>query len=268
MSNAIVYALNHVRLLNIPPEILNKVFISNINHNNLIPIDVNAIIKEKVIAGIVLPAMNLVNGVQERLNLSNLSPMYSDMTSMVIQVPKNLTQGKSIMSALSVEYGNSVYGTSLTYPDYNVNQLQGAVKTLLDSQNGVQISSTSNVSLIGENTILIREGIRWVGNLTLVCYLENDSELNSIPPRAIITFAEIVELALKAYIYNQTIVLMDRAQIYAGHELGAFREVIYNWSDAGQQFMEKIKGDWSRTMYLADDYSRRNIVRMSVGKLL
>lgn len=267
MSNAIVYALNHVRNF-IPPEILNKVFISNINHNNLIPVDVNSIIKEKVIANMVLPAMNLVNGIQERINLSNLTPMYSDMTSMVIQVPMNLTQGKSIMSALSVEYGNSVFGTSLSYPDYNVNQLQGAAKVLLDSQNGVSISSTSNVSIVGENTILIREGIRWVGNLILVCYLENDTEMNSLPPRAIITFAEIVELAVKAYIYNQTVVLMDRAQIYAGHELGAFREQIYNWSDAGQQFMEKIKTDWSKSMYLADDYTRRNIVRLNFPKLI
>ena len=63
MSNAIVYALNQLQMLSIPPEILNKVFISTINHNNLIPIDVNAIIKEKVIANMVLPAMNLVNGV-------------------------------------------------------------------------------------------------------------------------------------------------------------------------------------------------------------
>lgn len=267
MSNAIVYALNHVRNF-IPPEILNKVFIANINHNNLIPIDVNVIIKEKVIQNMVLPAMNLVNGVQERINLSNLTPMYSDMTSMVIQVPKNLTQGKSIVSAISMEYGNSIYGTSLTYPNYNTNQLQGAANTLLDAQNGVSISSTSNVSLVGENTILIREGIRWIGNLTLVCYLENDSEMNSLTPRAIVTFAEIVELAVKAYIYNNTIILMDRAQIYAGHELGAFREVIYNWSDAGQQFMEKIKTDWSKVSFLADDYTRRNIVRMSIGKLI
>ena len=134
--------------------------------------------------------------------------------------------------------------------------------------NQVSISSTSNVSIVGENTILIREGIRWVGNLILVCYLENDTEMNSLPPRAIITFAEIVELAVKAYIYNQTVVLMDRAQIYAGHELGAFREQIYNWSDAGQQFMEKIKTDWSKSMYLADDYTRRNIVRLSFPKLI
>ena len=265
--NAISYALNHVRNF-IPNEILNKVFISNINHNNLIPIDVNEIIKELVIANMVLPAMNLVNGVQERINLSNLTPMYQDMTTMVIRVPKNMTQGKSILSAISIEYGNSLYGTSLTYPDYNVNQLQGAAKVLLDSTNGTSINSTANVNLIGENTIMIKEGIRWVGNLILVCYLENDSNLNTIPPRAIITFAEIVELAVKAYIYNHTIILMDRAQIYAGHELGAFREVIYNWSDCGKEFMEKIKTDWSKTMYLADDYTKRNIVRMGRGKLI
>lgn len=267
MSNAIVYALNHVRNF-IPPEILNKVFVSNINHNNLIPMDVSSIIKEKIIANMVLPTMNLVTGVQERINLSNIQPMYSDMTSMAIQVPKSLTQGKSILSTLSVEYGTSLYGTTMTYPGHSVNQLQGAANVLLDSSAGVKISSTANVFLVGENTIMIREGIRWSGNLTLVCYLENDSELNSLPPRAYVMFAEIVELATKAYIYNHTVVLMDRAQIYAGHELGAFRDIIYNWSDCGQQFMEKIKTDWSKSMFLADDHTKRTLVRLSFGKLL
>lgn len=268
MNNAIVFALNHIQMCGIPPDILNKVFISNINHNNLIPVDLNSVIKETVIANMVIPAMNLVVGVQEKINLSTLTPMYYDQVSMVIKIPKNLTQGKSIMSAQSVEFGNSVYGTSLSYPNYNSNQLLGAANTLLNSTNGVLVSSTSNVYLIGENTILIKEGIRWIGNISLNCYLENDSELNTIQPRSVLVFAEIVELALKAYIYNQTVVLMDRAQIYAGHELGAFRDIIYQWSDCAKEFMEKIKTDWSKTLYYNDDDTMRNYTRMQIGKLL
>lgn len=262
--NAIIYGLNQISQ-QIPPDILQKAFITSDYPNNLYGLNLIQEIKDKVIYGRVFPDINIVGGIRASIDLSTLQPMTMDNVSMVYNVPKSLTQGKSIVSPRSIEYGNNAWSQPGSYGTYDSNQLLGAANALVNSVSSVNVSSTSNVSLIGENTILVREPIRYMGFISLTCYLENDENLNSIPVRAYIAFGEMLVLAVKAYIYNQSIVRLDRAQIYAGHELGQYRETVFSYSEANAEYLTMLQGRWAKISFMSDPDTHRDFIRGFIG---
>lgn len=263
--NPIQHALNQTIAIGVPKEVLLRAFYDIKQYNNLDVRDLFYHLQDRVIYNFLLPAMNTVGGNRQILELGDLQPEVRDRFTRIYRIPKSITQGRSIVSALSISYGAYLNTGSIAYPGSGSSQLLNSTQQLVNSVSAPQINSTDQVALIGENVIMVRDAIQMFGGVNLECYLEHDKNLSGMHPRAYQTFTDMVVLATKAYIYNKLVILMDMGFIHAGHELGTMRDVIMEYSNSYTELTEMIKGPWARVNTIQDWESHKKYINMQFG---
>jgi hypothetical protein len=272
--NAIQHTLNELKHL-IPMPILREAFQNDLirretwGRRNAPVVSIDHVIRDKVIEGRVLPGINLISGQRELVSLVGLVQEQQDDWSLVITIPKNRTNNRSITAVYAM-----VTGTPTGALGGSVSMQFGAASSLVDSMRAVKQSreamplmSDSNLQIIGDNMILIRSPLRLAGTMYLDCQLENDSTLSHIPPAAWRHFKKLCEFAVKAYIYNNIVIPMDEAQIAGGMSIGRFKEIVDSYSDANELYEEQMK-KWEKVAILSDPLSHLDHIQSIVGGLL
>lgn len=263
--NPISYALNHLRQV-IPSEILRQVFMSRINYNYDLSVSLDTRIREEVIFPVVMFDCNLIGGLETWIRLLGLPREQVDLFTHIYRIPKTMTQGRSIISALSVSYGEgAVVGATNLIP-VRGNSLLDAASGLLSSSNPIPMISTAKVQLVGENVVAIMDNLALPTNIFLRCWLENDTEMNHINPRSYLDFARLCEYAVKRYIYTNAIIPMDKGELFAGSQLGRFKEIIDSYSDADEMYFT-AREEWGRIAALNDFESQRRHIELITGGL-
>lgn len=266
--NPITYALNQVRF-EIPREILEKLFITQFAAQHCYykptPISLDARIRDEVITPRVLMDCNMMGGTETHIRLTGLPREDVDAFTYVYRIPKTLTQGRSITAALSVTFGEGAVVGATNLVPMRGNVLLDAASGLLNSSTPIPMISTAKVKLIGENTILIADNMSMPTNIFLRCWLENDTNFNHINPRSYPAFSKLVVLAVKAYIYVNAMIPMDMGEIFAGNQLGRFKEVIDSYSDANEMYMTHLTEVWGRVAVLNDFDAHRRHIQLLVG---
>ena len=236
------------------------------------PISLDEVIVQKVIAPRVMVDADITGGAFAMIPLAGIPMEYIDMYSMVFHIPKELTQGRSILSVLSVSYmpaggagwsdGNSNYGLS---NQRNVSNLASAMQRVSDSVSNLPPVSNAYVDLIGENTVMIRNQARVTQTYVLRCILRNDENMNNISPRSWGAFAKLCVFAVKAYIYNELIIKIDQAYLQGGQELGAFKSYVENLSDANEMYLTHLREVWQVTSFMNDTNANTRIIKLMVN---
>ena len=264
--NPITYALNQVHF-RIPDEVLKETFVSrqfNFQFRST-PATIDARIRDLVLNARVMVDCNLFGGVETTIPLIRASYEYIDPYQVIYTVPKTLTQGRSITRALSVSFGDgAMAGITNLVPSYG-NNLLDAAQGLLQSHQPIPMVSTANCILVGENQVLIQDNFTLPPNIYLRCWLENDAMMSHIQPTSYPAFAELVVLAVKAYIYMNLQIPMDKGVIHAGADLGRFREVVDGYSDADEQYRDHLKKVWRKVAYLNDFQAHRRHIQRLLG---
>lgn len=264
--NPIQHALNQCIATGVPREVLIRAFYDIKQYNNLDVRDLFFHLQDQVIYRFLLPAMNVVGGNRQVIELGDIQPEIRDRFTRIYRIPMSMTQGRSIVSALSISYGAYLNTGSIAYPGAGgASQLMSNAQQLVNSVSAPQLNSTDQVALIGENVIMVRDAIQMFGGVNLECYLEHDKNLSGLNIRAYQVFTELVILAVKAYIYNKLVIIMDMGFIHAGHEIGAMRDVIMGYADSHEEMMRVIKTDWARVSKIADWDTHKKIINMQFG---
>lgn len=263
--NPIQHALNQCIATGVPREVLMRAFYDVKQYNNLDVRDLFFHLQDQVIYRFLLPAMNVVGGNRQIIELGDIQPEIRDRFTRIYRIPMSMTQGRSIVSALSVSYGAYLNTGSVAYPGAGGSQLLNSAQQLVNSVSAPQINSTDQVALIGENVIMIRDAIQMFGGVNLECYIEHDKNLAGMNIRAYQKFTEMVILAVKAYIFNKLRIQMDMGFIHAGHELGAMRDVIMEYSDSHEELMRVISTDWARVSKISDWDTHKKHINMQFG---
>jgi hypothetical protein len=262
--NPITYSLQQLRY-QIPKEILEKVFLSNLNYRTIQATTLDTRIRQEVIESRVLVDCNLAGGTETHIPLSDLPKEFIDPFTAIYRIPKTMTQGRTITRALSVSFGEgAIMGASNIAPTQG-NALLDAAAGVLNSALPIPIVSTAQVQLIGENTVMIADNMALPVNIFLRCWLENDENFNHIQPTSYKNFAKLVELATKAYIYINAQIPMDKAFIHAGSELGRFKDIIDGYADANEQYDTHYNEVWRKTAYLNDYNAHRRHCQRVLG---
>lgn len=241
----------------IPEEILEEAFIDSkyYRSNNIINID--AIIREKVINPRVLVDTNMVSGREIVIPLDGLQYSTLDTFNLIIRIPKKLTQGSTIAQILDVSMGN-MYGLTVgmiqTTPQSPYLQ---ASNKLVDSATPVPIVSNSNIEIIGENVIMLKGFTSLPPYLQLRCMIEHDSEMSNISPRYFEAFYDLVLFAVKNYCYMRLAIKIGQARLSGGRELGVFKDILDTYSDAGENYRSHLKEVWQKVSMLADPLTRQ-----------
>lgn len=282
MSTAIKYALNQVRQ-RIPKQILDIVFkpttkygLSRLQYTN---VSVDSTIRNEVIEGRIRPDIDTYGVQEELISLAGLHrEIVPDNTfpSFVCHVPKERTGDRVITQAIAVTltpigfgmgYGNMSPGLNNTRCPTPI-MLQTA-QAIVDSNGSAPVNQTSEVSLIGENTIYVKNmGINQQ-NLSLRCLLASDSEFGNLKRPSWRKFGELVVWATKAYIYNNYIIELDQNELQGGSPIGAFRNIIEGYSDADTTYMEQRDEFMGKMLIFNDDHRMdRYTQRIFGGKFM
>ena len=269
MSNIIVRALADLKF-RIPVPILKEAFKDDTNSWRSTPISLDEQIMSKVIRPRVILDMDNAGGHEAYISLEGLTPVPTDPMTVVYHIPKDRTQNKSIMSVLNVgfvNYSMSFAGSSGigTISPQSINDVMNVSNAVFNSHSSAPPISTANVSLISENTIMIRDMNRIVTNNYLLCILGNDEYLNNIPFRAIPKFCKLVELAVKCYIYNTMIIKMGETYLSGGQDLGVFKSIVESYSDSESMYIDYVEQVWSKVAFAADPLTFGRFIRSMVG---
>lgn len=222
----------------------------------------------------VLLDCNLVGGVTAMVPLDGLPIDKPNNYITIIHVPKTRTNNKSIISVSNVNYYDlGISGLYSGAPGYGYNASidmtentasMNAALGIMASLDRIPITSTSDAQLVAENTIMIKDVFAMPPTAVLRCTLENDENLSNIQPRSYHDFFQLVEFAVKAYIYNELIVDMDMGELQGGQSLGIFKQLVESYSDAEQNYQDKLKA-WMAISVMNDGPAFHRFIKLAVG---
>lgn len=263
--NPIQKAIDNIKF-KIPPQILQTVFINRFYHDRLQSVNIDENILTRVIRPRVLVDCNIVGGTQMLIDLAGLELITVDRFTQVVRIPKDRTQGRSIMSVLAVNYNHAnasmLSGNS---PSCGVNIITQQATALLNSVVPPKVVGTANCRLIGENVIEIRDTNRIAGYGSVRCVIANDENMSHLQPRSYFDFARLVEYAVKAYIYNEYTIEMDMGELSGGQQLGKFKDIIEGYSDANELYDTFLKEKFAKIQMMNDRESITRHIRSLVG---
>lgn len=261
---AIQKAIQEVKFA-IPEEILNEIFLKREFGRTPLPVSLDTMIREKVIDARVMVDCNLLGGTQVELPLHGVTPEQVDTYKTIYRIPMSVTQNRVISKVLSLTISQSTMMNSAYMGVEGYSQILEAAKGLMAAQSGIPIVSTASIRLIAENVVLVSDYLSLPRTAYLRCFLENDNEYSQLNAMTYPHFCHLVELAVKAYIYNRGRIAVGMGQLVGGMELGVFRETIDSYADANQMYKDFIKEVWTKVMVMDDPKSKERMLRMMVG---
>lgn len=258
--DALNYALNRVKLA-IHPEILNIAFSEYSRMaNNRVSLDEHML--STVIRPIVLVDCNVVGGIQTTIPLGNCTINYLSNREFIVDVPKILTNGKSIVTVLSL-VSNVVYNQATSYS--NMSPLQSAGLNMMNNIGTENVIQTSRLELIADNLVLIADPTIHLIDGVLRCVIENMDNMGNINPRSFDAFGQLCVLAVKSWIYNYMVVKLDKGYVYGGHELGVVTDIIGNYSDMYNEYREYLTTKWGKIAFMNNSVGNDRLIRSMIS---
>lgn len=254
----------------IPPQVLRYAFIGADSAYRRIPVNLQSLIRDKVIGHRVIKDCNINGGVRDYIKLTGLPFRQTNEGYRIYHIPKALTQGRTIINPLSV--GNSHYITTISdFGSLGLSDSIGGLASLnsqiLDANIMAAPFHTTDVRCVGENLVLVEDIWHSLGpDAYLLAVFSNDEFMSNLPARSWSVFEDLVVLATKAWIYNNCNIAIDSGVIEMGMEIGRFREVVDSYSDANQLYREMMDDKWQKASIFADKTAKKRMVRRLVPR--
>ena len=259
----------------IPKAVLDAAFMDRYLAHAPLGTSLDSQIENLVIRGRVMIDCDLVGGIQTLIPLENLPQEDAGSNTIVVRIPKTLTQGKRIISVLNLNYTNSAQmlgyngygmaGAGLQYSPGDNTVANTLMSNVMSSMDRIPVTSTSAVRLIAENTIAVQDGLRLAQGGSLLCMLANDDNMANIHPRSYHQFSQLVTWAVKSYVYNTLIVELDVGALKGGFQLGVIKTIIEGYSDSEQGYQDYLHDVWSKVALMNDTASYRRLLRTVMG---
>lgn len=276
--DALRYAVNTIKQ-KIPKRILEAVFLPKEYYQlRRAPYMANNIDDEiinKVIMGRVRHDCNTAGAQEVTIPLRTVNPEFIDNDKYVYHIPKQLTGGRTITSAISIvlySMGNISSGldgflgtNSIGMSTCDIGTMN-PVKAVGNAYSPQVAVETTNVRVIGDNMVLVQDLVGPGGDRHLRCMVSHDAQFSNLDPTTWKAFAQLCVLACKAYIYNDLVIEMDTAQIHAGHELNAFKDRVESYADADDLYEEYYNEKWRKIQYFSDKPRYARFVSSLIGR--
>lgn len=280
----IAYAVTRIKR-EIPPQILNKFFTPRHTHqlrrDAFMPGNIDQLIIEKVINGIVRPDCDIAGASEITISLAGLPPEMIERDKYLLHIPKHLTNGREITSALAlVYYGMNNVNFNGQLQGYGIDAMSGSnMKTRCSNSNGLQTvqalgktmqpmmaTESTNVEVIDGQTILVSDLVYPTMNSYLRCIVSTDREFTNLNQSAWFAFGKLCVYACKMYIYNQHIIDIDTAELHGGLELGRFKEIIESYSEAYDLYQEYYNDKWRKIQFMGDEVRHTRFLKSLIGR--
>jgi len=270
--NALQYTFNNMIRMEIPIEILELAFPQK---RGAAPLSIEERMLIECIRPIIMTDMNALGGELAYLSVGQCNLVavsdYSyneQLGSFIIDVPKTITNNKSIVSVLSLvlgDYnGNGVSGDAMM--QQCVSPVVADGMRLLGTMQPANIVQTARLELVGENKVLVEAYPPFITYGILKVNLANNANLENIQPGYYTQVSKLITLGVKRYVYNKLRIQLDIGHIYAGHEIPSFKEIVDSYSDAGELYAEQLKV-WGKVSVLNDSRKMSQYTSTMIGML-
>jgi hypothetical protein len=263
--NAIQKCLSEIHF-RIPPEVLHTVFVKRTERWRDTPKGVDEQIMSLVLRPRVLVDCNLVGGRQLWICLDGLRVGGDGVYESVFKIPKDRTNGSSIMSVLNISFADpSRISAAGVAANGQNNMMLQAGQAVMDAMGMIPQTSTARIELIGENVVLVRDVMTMPANAYLRCTVGNDDNLNNIQLRSYPVLAKLVEYGVKSYIYNNYIIQLDIGELRGGQTIGRIKDIIDGYADAEENYQTYLKEKWTKVARMNDGENFTRILRTMIG---
>lgn len=265
IMSALNHALSQVRF-RIPKQILEVVFTKRAERWRQTPMSTEDHVLNEVLRPRVLVDCNLVGGAEVFVPLDGLQSEVIDVNSRVYRVPKELTQGRSIMSVLSISYVNpAAYSLGGMGVVPGNSTMLRAGESVMNAMSSMPLTSNANVQLIGENVVLVKEFGMTSGVNFLRCIVAHDENMSHLQLRSHRAFGDLCVLAVKAYIYNEYIIQLDVGELHGGQTIGKFKEIIEGYADSEELYSIYLTEKWAKASFQNDIVSNTRLIKSIMG---
>ncbi len=227
-------------------------------------------IDEQIMALLLRPRVlvdcNLVGGREIWVLLDGCRMGGDDVYESVYRIPKERTNGCSIMSVLNISFSDpSRISAAGVAANGQNNMMLQAGQAVMDAMGMIPQTSTARIELIGENVVLVRDVMTTPANAYLRCLVSNDENMNNIQLRNYHHFSKLVEFAVKSYIYNFYIVELDVGELRGGQQLGIIKTIIEGYADAETNYQDYLREKWTKVAYMNDGERYTRTLRALIG---
>lgn len=267
--NAIEHALNRLKFSDIPQRILDDAFLSRGDRYSRRPVSVDTRIRKLIIDEMIKPDLESIGGVMREIELAGLPYEKLEDYSRIYQIPRSMTLGREIVQVLRVSlnvtsnYAERVPGQSTSA--FTVSPVERSIQSVISSHRPVPNITNAVVEPLGNNVFKINDYQNFSVDITLECLIGFSDDLIEIRKPYYQDFAALVNMAVKAYIYRELSLDIDRAKLEGGRELGRYREFVDQWADAYQMYQQLIDEKWGVILTL-NDHNRKTKHIMNSGK--
>lgn len=264
--NAIQKALDEVKF-RVPRQILDQVFMTiNKRAWQRQPVSLDEWMMREVVRPRVLIDCNLVGGTEAFISLDGCLLERGDDFTTIYRIPKEKTQGRTIMSVLNITFTDPTRLTNIGSTNTQGSSMMlRLAEGMMDAHGAMPIVSSARVQLIAENTIMVRDNTFLPANCYVRVILANDENMSHIQLRSYHHFAKLVELAVKSFIYNNMRIEMAEAMLSGGQALGVINEAINEFSDSEELYQTYLREKWTKVAMMNDQESWSRHIRRLVG---
>lgn len=274
MNNPIDYAINRVKNFAIPPQLL-QFLMNGRQTSRYRPTRSNleTLIREKIIEGRILPDCNILGPTETDVICQPSWYESLDDGSKILTIPLAATKGKKIVTVSKLLYSPGVFTSAAnghvaaTVGGYNPrgSTMSQSLTKLADSHRKQEVASSTNMDIIGHNTILISSYVTFINNTSLSCRLEGDENLSFIKPGKYDLVAQMVELATKAYIYNNYELDVSQGAISQGRELTDIRDKVQAYASADEEYKTLYQERFRKAIRMNDPMTKVKQHRLISG---
>lgn len=249
----------------IPPEVLRFAFMKNNKGYGFTPKTIDSQLMDLVIRPMVMVDCNLTGGTEVLISVGQMPSERIDETTYVFRVPKDVTNGQSIMSLLHIVHVDPTKQLQYSLAGaLSGNAMLRLTQGITDALAMLPIMSNAALELIAENTVMVKDNIFMPATSFLRCIITHDTNLTKIRPRYYMIFSEMVQRAVEGWIYINTRVDLDEGAMKGGHELGIISSMIDEYRDSYEKYDELIV-KWSKVLILNDRESKTRTIRSMIG---
>lgn len=265
--NAIDFAVNEVKR-KIPAEILYAAMTYGEDPNLVALSSLEEKLTLQIIRKRVLLTCNVIGGIKYFVPISQINPTYFENMYTVYRIPPEMIMHKQIISALMLAYMplsgmngglNSGYAgngaiTAPGAPDmFSHTPLMNVASRIGSAAGANGVLTNTNLELVAHNTVAVYANYRTLSNFGMWVMLENDSNLNNLPPRSYQMLGRLCELATKSYIYNKLIIPINSGYLLGGQDLGVFKSIIEGYSSAEEDYQTYLTEVWGKVLFHSDN---------------
>lgn len=263
--NALQYALNNIHMV-IPNMILELAFRDdNVNVNQLMSLDEKML--RKCIRPMILVDMSVVNGIPISIDVSQCTVQWLVGNEYVITVPKYLTNNQPLISVDDFVNPSASLNSLVGGCPAN-GQLVGEGMNMYNNLAMINVMQTARLELIGENRVYVSDPRGMPMSGTLKATISHNANLENIHAKLFPVVAHLMILGVKSFIFNRLSLELDQGFIYGGHELSKVVEIVEDYRDSREMYVEYLTTTWKKNAYFNSATNMGSYIKSMLGNTI